>query len=81
DTALTFTAHELLANATDIDGNDAGQLTVDNLQVDHGSVVDNKDGTYTFTPDKDYNGQVHFTYDVKDAHGGVTHTGASTTLA
>ncbi|GLO59610.1 hypothetical protein MACH09_01180 [Vibrio sp. MACH09] len=81
DTALTFTAHELLANATDIDGNDAGQLTVDNLQVDHGSVVDNKDGTYTFTPDKDYNGQVHFTYDVKDAHGGVAHTGASTTLS
>ncbi|WP_213882360.1 VCBS domain-containing protein [Vibrio crassostreae] len=81
DTALTFTAHELLANATDIDGNDAGQLTVDNLQVDHGSVVDNKDGTYTFTPEKDYNGDVHFTYDVKDAHGGVTHTGASTTLA
>ncbi|MEZ9134238.1 cadherin-like domain-containing protein, partial [Vibrio breoganii] len=43
--------------------------------------VDNKDGTYTFTPTKDYNGQVHFSYDVTDAHGGTTHTGAITTLA
>ncbi|WP_133126256.1 VCBS domain-containing protein, partial [Vibrio breoganii] len=81
DTALTFTKADLLANTVDVDANDAGKLSIANLLVDHGSVVDNKDGTYTFTPDKDYNGQVHFTYDVKDAHGGVTHTGASTTLA
>ncbi|MGC9461351.1 VCBS domain-containing protein, partial [Vibrio genomosp. F10] len=33
------------------------------------------------TPEKDYNGAVHFSYDVKDAHGGVTHTGASTMLS
>ncbi|PMO27801.1 hypothetical protein BCT12_07780 [Vibrio breoganii] len=81
DTALTFTKADLLANTVDVDANDAGKLSIANLLVDHGSVVDNKDGTYTFTPDKDYNGQVHFAYDVKDAHGGVTHTGASTTLA
>ncbi|MEZ8495240.1 cadherin-like domain-containing protein, partial [Vibrio splendidus] len=71
---------ELLANTIDVDSNDLGKLTVANLLVDHGSVVDNKDGTYTFTPTKDYNGQVHFSYDVTDAHGGTTHTGASTTL-
>ena len=52
-----------------------------NLHADHGSVRDNKDGTYTFTPDKDFNGNVHFTYDVHDAHGGVTHTEATTSLA
>ncbi|CAK3910603.1 Tandem-95 repeat protein [Vibrio crassostreae] len=81
DTRMTLTASQLLANAIDIDNNDVGLLTVANLNVDHGSVHLNPDGTYTFTPAKDYNGQVHFTYDVKDAHGGVTHTGASTTLA
>ncbi|WP_102371216.1 VCBS domain-containing protein [Vibrio lentus] len=81
DLAQTVTATELLANTIDVDSNDLGKLTVANLLVDHGSVVDNKDGTYTFTPTKDYNGQVHFSYDVTDAHGGVTHTGASTTLA
>ncbi|UOE87420.1 VCBS domain-containing protein [Vibrio splendidus] len=81
DTALTFTKADLLANTVDVDANDAGKLSIANLLVDHGSVVDNKDGTYTFTPTKDYNGQVHFTYDVTDAHGGTTHTGANTSLA
>ncbi|WP_157939213.1 VCBS domain-containing protein [Vibrio splendidus] len=81
DLAQTITATELLANTIDVDSNDLGKLTIANLLVDHGSVVDNKDGTYTFTPTKDYNGQVHFSYDVTDAHGGTTHTGAITTLA
>ncbi|MEZ8205960.1 VCBS domain-containing protein [Vibrio splendidus] len=81
DTALTFTKADLLANTVDVDANDAGKLSIANLLVDHGSVVDNKDGTYTFTPTKDYNGQVHFSYDVTDAHGGTTHTGANTSLA
>ncbi|WP_176703527.1 cadherin-like domain-containing protein, partial [Vibrio splendidus] len=67
DTALTFTKADLLANTVDVDANDAGKLSIENLLVDHGSVVDNKDGTYTFTPTKDYNGQVHFSYDVTDA--------------
>ncbi|MDC5853900.1 VCBS domain-containing protein [Vibrio europaeus] len=81
DLTQTITATELLANTVDVDANDAGKLTIANLHADHGSIRDNQDGTYTFTPDKDYNGQVHFTYDVKDAHSGVTHTGANMTLA
>ncbi|KDN28788.1 hypothetical protein VFDL14_21935, partial [Vibrio fortis] len=80
DLAQTITTTELLANTVDVDTNDAGQLSIDNLHADHGTLVDNKDGTFTFTPDHNFNGKVHFTYDVKDAHGGVTHTGASTTL-
>ncbi|GMQ49279.1 VCBS domain-containing protein [Vibrio sp. 10N] len=77
DVSQTFTKADLLANAVDVDSNDAGRLTVANLLADHGSVRDNHDGTYTFTPDRDYNGQVHFAYDVKDDHGGITPTGAS----
>ncbi len=80
DLAQTITTTELLANTVDVDANDAGQLSIANLHADHGTLVDNKDGTFTFTPDHNFNGKVHFTYDVKDAHGGVTHTGASTTL-
>uniref|UniRef100_UPI00247FCF18 VCBS domain-containing protein n=1 Tax=Vibrio harveyi TaxID=669 RepID=UPI00247FCF18 len=80
DLAQTITTTELLANTVDVDTNDAGQLSIANLHADHGTLVDNKDGTFTFTPDHNFNGKVHFTYDVKDAHGGVTHTGASTTL-
>ncbi|MEE1674786.1 VCBS domain-containing protein [Agarivorans aestuarii] len=81
DSNLIITSKELLANASDIDHNDQNLLTIENLQVNHGSLIDNSDGTYTFTPDKNYNGQVHFTYDVQDAHGGIAHTGATTTLA
>ncbi|MCG9578511.1 VCBS domain-containing protein [Vibrio tubiashii] len=80
DLARTITTTELLANTVDVDTNDAGHLSIANLHADHGTLVDNKDGTFTFTPDHNFNGKVHFTYDVKDAHGGVTHTGASTTL-
>ncbi|MDO6765135.1 VCBS domain-containing protein [Agarivorans sp. 1_MG-2023] len=81
DTAQVLTLNQLLQNTVDVDANDAGQLTIENLHADHGSILDNKDGTFTFTPAKDYNGDVHFNYDVKDAHGGVTHTGANMTLA
>ncbi|MDE1249233.1 VCBS domain-containing protein [Vibrio aestuarianus] len=81
DTRQTLTTAQLLANTVDVDANDAGKLTIENLHVDHGSILNNADGTFTFTPEKDYNGDVHFSYDVKDAHGGMTHTGASTTLA
>lgn len=81
DTRQTLTTAQLLANTVDVDANDAGKLTIENLHADHGSILNNADGTFTFTPEKDYNGDVHFRYDVKDAHGGVTHTGASTTLS
>ncbi|WP_234497372.1 VCBS domain-containing protein [Vibrio maritimus] len=81
DLPQIITSAELLANSIDVDHNDQGQLTIANLVADHGSILDNQDGTYTFTPDRDYNGQVHFNYDVVDAHGGTTHTGATTTLA
>ncbi|MEZ9544670.1 cadherin-like domain-containing protein, partial [Vibrio sp. 10N.286.48.C11] len=81
DTQIVLTPAQLLANSSDVDDNDIGKLSIENLQADHGAIALNTDGTFTFTPEKDYNGDVHFSYDVKDAHGGVTHTGASTTLA
>ncbi|MEZ9370990.1 VCBS domain-containing protein, partial [Shewanella sp. 10N.286.51.B2] len=81
DTRQTLTTAQLLANTVDVDTNDAGLLTIENLHADHGSILNNADGSFTFTPETDYNGSVHFNYDVKDAHGGITHTGASTTLA
>ncbi|MDE1226040.1 VCBS domain-containing protein, partial [Vibrio aestuarianus] len=81
DTQIVLTPAQLLANSSDVDDNDIGKLSIENLQADHGAIALNTDGTFTFTPEKDYNGDVHFSYDVKDAHGGVTHTGASTTLS
>ena len=74
DTDITIHASDLLANASDVDHGETKQLTVHNLHADHGTITDNKDGTFTFHPDKDYNGAVSFTYDVQDPHGGSAPT-------
>ncbi|GAL31524.1 probable RTX [Vibrio maritimus] len=81
DVSQTFTKADLLANAVDVDSNDAGLMAVANLLADHGSIRDNHDGTYTYTPELNYHGKVHFSYDINDAHGGSTPTGASLDLA
>ena len=62
----------VLANDTDIEGD---TLAVsDFTQASHGTVVNNGDGTFTYTPDADFNGTDSFTYTVSDGHGG-TDTG------
>ncbi|CAG23614.1 hypothetical protein PBPRB1754 [Photobacterium profundum SS9] len=80
DIAITFTQEMLLQNATDIDSDD---LTALNLSIDaqYGSVIDNDDGTFTFTPTADYNGDVPFTFDVDDNDGAVTPASGNLDLA
>ncbi|MBF4359834.1 hypothetical protein EAY21_23770, partial [Vibrio anguillarum] len=48
DTAVTLYASDLLAQAGDYDDGETAQLSVHNLSADHGTIIDNKDGTYTF---------------------------------
>ncbi|MBB2713121.1 cadherin-like domain-containing protein [Rhizobium sophoriradicis] len=67
DTAYTFSSADLLAGFTDVDGD---QLSVSGLTADHGALVDNNDGTWTFTPDANYNGPVSLSYSVSDGNGG-----------
>ncbi|WP_432698375.1 VCBS domain-containing protein [Marinobacterium sp. YM272] len=81
DTDVTLSLTQLLANATDLDQGETAQLSVQNLQADHGTVTDNRDGTFTFHPDANYNGPVSFTYDVQDPQGAVVSTSTSMTLA
>ncbi|MFA0347852.1 VCBS domain-containing protein, partial [Vibrio sp. 10N.222.55.C6] len=44
DTRQTLTTAQLLANTVDVDANDAGKLTIENLHADHGSILNNADG-------------------------------------
>ncbi len=81
DTDLTLTAAQLLAHASDVDTGETAQLSVHNLQADHGTITDNQDGTFTFHPEANYNGAVSFTYDVQDSHGATVATSASMNLA
>ncbi|PHZ83456.1 hypothetical protein CRD36_18025 [Paremcibacter congregatus] len=71
DTGIVFSETDLLANASDVDGD---TLSVANLTSDSGSLNDNGDGTWTLTPDADFNGTVNLNYDVSD---GTTTTAAS----
>lgn len=78
DTPKTITKAQLLANASDPDGD---PLSVANVTANHGTLVDNHDGTFTFTPVANYNGAVNLAYDVVDGKGGTANGTASLTLA
>ncbi|WP_076540674.1 tandem-95 repeat protein, partial [Shewanella sp. UCD-KL21] len=70
DGVITVTQEQLLANASDIDGD---ELTASNLAVNgNGSVVDNGNGTFSITPDPDYNGDLGLTFDVSDGEATVS---------
>ncbi|ANL26941.1 serralysin-like metalloprotease domain-containing protein [Rhizobium phaseoli] len=78
DTPYTISAADLLAGFTDVDGD---QLSVSGLTANHGALVNNNDGTWTFTPDANYNGPVSLSYAVIDGHGGSVPASQSFTLA
>ena len=65
DTAVTL---NVLANDSDVDGHN---LTITAVSAAaHGTLVNNGDGTVTYTPDANYNGSDSFTYTVSDGNGG-----------
>ncbi len=74
DTAITYTALQLLGNDTDVDGNPLTIASVANGTG--GTVVLNADGSVTFTPDLNFNGAANFTYHVND--GSVNSNSAAT---
>ncbi|GAL34437.1 T1SS secreted agglutinin RTX [Vibrio maritimus] len=65
DNAIIISQEDLLKHAQDIDGDD---LTARDLSIDEsfGSLVDNTDGTWTFTPTENFNGDVPFNFNVDD---------------
>ncbi|OAN47525.1 hypothetical protein A6A04_20325 [Paramagnetospirillum marisnigri] len=78
DRSVTIKASDLLGNASDMDGD---TLSVSGLTANHGTLTDNGDGTFTFTPEANYSGGVELSYTVSDGHGGTTAGSASFELA
>ncbi|MGJ8597539.1 Ig-like domain-containing protein, partial [Sulfitobacter sp.] len=66
DTPVTI---DVLANDSDPEGD---PLEVIAATSPNGDVVINDDGTITFTPDPDFNGEAIITYDITDGNGGVS---------
>ena len=69
DETLTFTKEELLQNVSNPDGS---PLTISNVNAMTGSVVDNGDGTWTYTPPSNYNGSIDIYFDVSDGTTDLT---------
>ncbi|MFB9985771.1 cadherin-like domain-containing protein, partial [Mesorhizobium kowhaii] len=67
--ARLITQAELLANASDVDGD---SLTASNLAITAGagSLVDNGDGTWSYTPAANDESDVSYSYTVSDGSGG-----------
>ncbi|MUK71492.1 tandem-95 repeat protein, partial [Aliivibrio fischeri] len=64
DGSITLSQAQLLSQASDVDGDD---LTASNLIVDgDATVVANDDGSFTITPDANFNGDIDLTFDIND---------------
>ncbi len=61
---------DVLSNDSDVDGD---ALSIDSFeQPANGTVVQNADGTFSYTPNADFNGTDTFTYTVTDGNGGTS---------
>ena len=82
DTPLTATlgVDDLLQNDSDVDGD---TLTVNTTPVSgpaNGTLVLNADGTFTYTPNADFNGTDSFVYEVSDGNGGTAQATVTLTI-
>jgi len=92
NTPIIISATTLLTNDTDADGDVLSITAI--TQPGYGSLIDNNDGTYTYTPFQGHYGTDTFTYRISDEQGGssigivnltinpntITGTSASDTL-
>ncbi|MBM3300955.1 MAG: cadherin-like domain-containing protein, partial [Deltaproteobacteria bacterium] len=65
DGSFRITSEQLLANASDVDG-DTLSVTGLKLASGQGSITDNGDGSWTFAPSENWNGESEFTYAISD---------------
>ena len=69
DTPISFTQADLAGDDTDVDADTLTVTAVGNAV--NGTVIDNGDGTFTFTPAAHFHGTASFEYTVSDGHGGT----------
>jgi VCBS repeat-containing protein len=81
---IPFTAaaglNDLLMNDSDVDGNPLTVNTTPLVAPVNGSVLLNPDGTFTYTPNPNFNGTDAFTYEISDGFGGLAQATAVITI-
>ncbi|MCA9974824.1 MAG: tandem-95 repeat protein, partial [Anaerolineales bacterium] len=78
DTAVTFT---VTGNDSDPDGNLDVTTTVSTTNPAHGALVNEGNGSFTYTPDANYSGSDSFSYAVCDSEGGCATALVNITIA
>ncbi len=78
DASQIISTADLLQGYTDANGD---TLAIANLSASHGTIANNGDTTWTFTPTANYNGTVNLTYQVVDGRGGIVAANQSLSLA
>jgi hypothetical protein len=79
--ARTFTAAQLVGNDTDPDIVNGDALKISSVAgAINGKVVQNADGTVTFTPTTNFSGPASFTYRVADTAGAVSANSAKVSI-
>ena len=78
DTAVVF---DVAANDTDADGNLAPESAVVLTGPTNGTVMNNGDGTFSYTPNADFNGEDSFTYQISDALGATDEATVNITVS
>ncbi|MCA9216643.1 MAG: tandem-95 repeat protein, partial [Planctomycetales bacterium] len=68
------------ANDSDVDGNPLTVATVPVVSPSSGTLKLNSDGTFTYTPDANFDGVDSFTYKIMDGNGGVDTATVSITV-
>ncbi|MFX3870685.1 cadherin-like domain-containing protein, partial [Streptococcus suis] len=64
DGSIRLSQEQLLSQASDVEGDD---LTASSLTVDgDATVVANDDGSFTITPDENFNGDIDISFDISD---------------
>ncbi|TKB06039.1 tandem-95 repeat protein, partial [Desulforhopalus sp. IMCC35007] len=80
DGTLTVQAPGILINDFDADGDTLTVNTTPVVNVSNGSLILNSDGSFTYTPNADFNGVDSFTYEVSDGNGGTDTAVVSITV-
>jgi len=71
DNSFIITASDLLSTVS------GEGLYINNIHTDHGTITDNGDGTWTFTPEENWHGDLEIYYDVTTASGETITTYAN----
>ncbi|QGY40221.1 tandem-95 repeat protein [Pseudodesulfovibrio cashew] len=79
--SITISEADILAGAADIDGDTVSVATIALANAGDGTLTDNGDGTWTFTPAQNFNGTVDYSFTVTDGAGGEATGSGSVVVA